>query len=47
MQVKAKDLPRSVSARYQAEDELARRVGLEIAWLFFNHDRATGPRIPD
>ena len=43
----AKDLPSSVSARYQAEDELARMAGMEIAWLFFDHDKATGPRIPD
>jgi hypothetical protein len=43
----AKDLPTSVSARYAAEDELAKRAGLELAWLFFNHEKATGPRMPD
>jgi hypothetical protein len=43
----ARDMPANVSARYQAEDELARRVGLEIAWLFFDHDKPTGPRVPN
>jgi hypothetical protein len=43
----AKDIPTTVSGRYAAEDELAKRAGLEIAWLFFDHERPKGPRMPD
>ena len=47
LRAEAKEVPTSVSGRYGAEDALARQAGLEIAWLFFDHDRATGPRVPD
>jgi hypothetical protein len=43
----AKDLPSSVAARYQAEDELAKQIGVELAWLFFDHETPRGVRTPD
>jgi hypothetical protein len=47
LRAEAKEVPTSVSARYAAEDVLARRAGMELAWLFFDHDKPTGPRVPD
>ena len=41
-----REMPANVSARYQAEDELARQIGVEIARLFFDHEKPTGPRVP-
>jgi hypothetical protein len=34
---KTADLPTNTTARFTAEDELARQAGREIAWLFFDH----------
>jgi hypothetical protein len=39
--------PTSTSARYKAEDELARQTGLQIARLFFNHEKPKTITTPD
>jgi hypothetical protein len=43
----AREMPTSLSARYQAEDELARLTGVELAQLFYNHEALRGPRAPE
>jgi hypothetical protein len=35
---KTSPMPTSTSSRYQAEDELAKQIGLELAWLFIDHE---------
>lgn len=44
--VKTGELPNNTSARYQAEDELARQAGLEIARLFFTHEKPRSVQNP-
>lgn len=44
---KTAELPTSTAARFAAEDELARQAGLEIAWLFFDHEAPRGIKDPD
>jgi hypothetical protein len=41
---KTSPVPSSAAGRYEAEDELAKQVGLEIAWLFFDHEAEHGPK---
>ena len=44
---KTSDLPTSTAARFQAEDELARQAGQEIAWLFMDHEAPRGIKGPE
>jgi len=41
---KTAPMPTSAASRYEAEDELAKQVGLELAWLFYNHEAEHGPK---
>lgn len=41
---KTQELPTSTAARFAAEDDLARRAGQELAWIFVTHERPHGPR---
>jgi hypothetical protein len=43
----AKTMPTSISGRYQVEDDLARRAGLELAQLFYKHEANKGVKVPD
>lgn len=45
--VSASELPTSTAGRYGVEDELAKQVGQELAWLFFDHEAPTGAKAPD
>lgn len=40
-------LPTTTAARYQAEDELAKEVGLQLAGLFYSHEPTAKLRTPD
>jgi hypothetical protein len=44
---KTATLPTSTAGRYQAEDELAKRAGWELAGLFYNHEPVHGPQGAD
>jgi hypothetical protein len=41
---KTAPMPTSAAARYQAEDELAKQTGQELAWLFYDHEAEHGPK---
>jgi hypothetical protein len=42
LSAKTDDLPTSTAGRFAAEDELARETGMEIAWLFVDHEPTHG-----
>lgn len=44
---KAQPVPTSTSARYQNEDELAKAVGVDLAYLFYDHVPDRGLKVPD
>jgi hypothetical protein len=44
---KTDDLPTSTAGRFAAEDELARQAGMEIAWLFIDHEAPHGVKDPE
>lgn len=44
---KTAPLPASTAERYKAEDELAKQVGRELAWLFYEHDPSHNTTVPD
>lgn len=46
-QVQGRDIPSSVTARYRAEEELAKLAGVYIAGLFHDHEKIRGARVPD
>jgi hypothetical protein len=43
----AREMPTSLAGRFQVEDELARQAGVELAQLFYNHEKVTKPRLPE
>jgi hypothetical protein len=47
MPASAHDIPTGTSARYQAEDELAKYAGVELAQLFFDHEPSHNTKVPE
>jgi hypothetical protein len=43
----ARELPTSLAARFQMEDEMARQTGAELAQIFYTHETAKGFRTPE
>ena len=44
---RARAIPGTTSARYQAEDELAKYAGMELAQLFYKHEAPHGIKVPE
>ncbi len=44
---KSATMPSGTTARYQLEDDLAKRAGLDLAQLFYKHEHTRGSKVPE